>query len=165
MSEEQGFQLPTPTEHHQRLKPFEGTFDSEVQMWIGPGDPMVSTGKMKSTFQVGDLFLHQDYKSESPLGPFGTFEGRGYWGFNTTTGQYEGFWIDTASTTMQMEKGSVDETGKVFEMHSEFVMHGATMKKRTVFTVLSNDHHRMEAFIEAPGAEEMKSMSIEYKRS
>ena len=34
------------TEAHERLKPFEGTFAAEVRMWVGPGDPHVSTGVM-----------------------------------------------------------------------------------------------------------------------
>ena len=164
MSEEQGFQLPTPSEEHARLKPLEGTFASEVQMWMGPGDPMTSTGKMVNTFQVGGLYLHQDYKGDPNDLAFPSFEGRGYWGYNTTSNQYEGFWVDSASTVMQFEKGSVDETGKIFEMHSEIQMHGTTIKKRSIVTLVSDDHHRMEQFMTPPGADEMKNMSIEYKR-
>ena len=35
-----------PIEHHAKLKPFVGKFKAEVKMWMGPGDPMESTGKM-----------------------------------------------------------------------------------------------------------------------
>ncbi len=45
------------TEAHERLKPFEGTFKAEVKMWMGPGDPMVSTGTMTSTLELGGRFL------------------------------------------------------------------------------------------------------------
>ena len=164
MSEEQSFQLPTPTADHERLKPFEGTFKSEVQMWMGPGDPMISTGVMVNTFQVGGLYLHQDYQGDETDGPFPTFQGGGYWGFNTSSQQYEEFWIDCASTMMQLEKGTVDETGKIFEMSSEFEMHGAKIKKQSIFTVFNNDHHRMEAFMTPPNSEKMKSMVIDYRR-
>ena len=43
--------------------------------------------------------------------PFPDFEGRGFWGYNKNPRQYEGFWIDTASTIMQTEFGEVDESG------------------------------------------------------
>ena len=32
------------TDGHRKLEPFVGTFKAEVKMWMGPGDPMVSTG-------------------------------------------------------------------------------------------------------------------------
>jgi hypothetical protein len=99
-------------------------------------------------------------------GPFPSFEGQGYWGYNSTSGKYEGFWIDNASTAMQLETGTVDESGKVFEMHSEFVMPGAgiTMKKRTVITVVSNDENTMESYVTPPDGVEMLNMKIDYTR-
>ena len=120
-------------------------------MWWGPGEPSISTGKMTNTFQVNGLYLHQEYKGDQTEGPFPNFEGRGYWGFNTTSGKYEGFWIDTASTQMANETGSVDETGKVWEMTSEFQMPGGPlMQKRAVFTVIDDNAHLMESFVTVP---------------
>ena len=167
MSEEQGFQLPTPGPHHKLLKPFEGTFKSEVQMWMGPGDPMLSTGTIENKFHLNGLYLHQEYVGNRTDGPFPSFAGYGYWGYNMTAGEYQGFWIDNASTTMQLEAGNVDASGKVWEMSSEFVMPGtdAIMKKRTVFTVVSDDHHTMDSYMTPPGAEEMRSMFIGYQRA
>ena len=167
MTEEQGFQLPKPGPKHELLKPFEGTFVAAVKMWMGPGDPMISSGKIVNTFQLDGLYLQQDYQGDAVDGPFPEFKGKGYWGYNSTSGQYEGFWIDTASTAMQMETGTVDESGKVFEMNSEFVMPGSDvkMKKRTIFTVVNNDENTMESFITPPGGEEMMNMMIRYTRA
>lgn len=160
------FKLPEPGSHHALLNPFEGTFRAEVQMFMGPGDPMVSSGKMTNSWQVNGLYLHQAYEGDPDDGPFPQFTGRGYWGYNTTTNLYEGFWVDTASTHMQLETGTVDETGRVFEMISEFVAPGTDkrFRKRSVFTVVDHDRHRMEAFIQPPGAEEMLHMQIDYTR-
>ena len=52
-------EMSRTTEHHERLKPFEGTFKGEVKMWMGPGDPMVSTGTMVNSLELGGKFLHQ----------------------------------------------------------------------------------------------------------
>ena len=167
MSDEQGFKLPEPGLEHKLLKPFEGTFTAAVQMWMGPGDPMHSSGRIVNTFQLGGLYLNQNYTGDATDGPFPSFEGRGYWGFNTTSGNFEGFWIDNASTAMQLETGAVDDAGKVFEMHSEFVMPGAgiPMKKRTVFTVINENHNTMESFITPPDGTEMMNMKIDYTRA
>lgn len=158
--------MPQPGDEHARIKPFEGTFDSEVKMWMGPGDPMVSTGKITNTWDVNGLYLHQDYHGDETEGPFPSFEGKGYWGFNTTTQQYEGFWIDNASTHMQMEHGKVDAGGKVWEMHSEVTcpQTGQQMKKRSLITLIDEDHNKIEMFFTGADGNEMKAMEIIYSR-
>ena len=87
----------TPVEAHETLRQFEGKFKAEVKLWMGPGDPHVSTGVMTNTMALGGRFLQQEYVGDQTEGPFPNFEGKGFWGFNTVTNQYEGFWIDTAS--------------------------------------------------------------------
>lgn len=164
--EEQEFQLPTPGPEHELLKPFEGTFSSVVKIWMGPGDPVESTGTITNTFQLNGLYLHQNYFGDNPDGPFPNFAGKGYWGYNQHTKKYEGFWIDVASTMMQMESGECDSDGKVWEMASGFT-HPATgqpVKKRTVITLIDQDHHSMESYFSSEGQPEFKNMEINYTR-
>ena len=164
-NEERGFVLPQPGPEHELLKPFEGTFSAEVKMWMGPGDPMISTGKIVNSFHLNGLFLRQDYQGDAVDGPFPEFAGHGYWGYNTSAKMFEGFWIDTASTIMQLETGSVDESGKVWEMLSEFQMgDGPKMKKRSVITLENNEQHRMETYLTGPDGNEFKNMEITYSR-
>ena len=160
------FTLPTPGSHHEALKPFAGTFKSEVKMWFGPGEPSVMTGVMKSSWELGGLYLHQDYKGDATEGPFPNFEGKGYWGYNPSSGKYEGFWVDTASSIMQIEFGDVDESGKVWTMLSEVPNpHGeGMMEKRSVITLIDENSHKMETYFSA-GGEEMKNMEINYVRA
>lgn len=167
MSDDQQFSMPAPGPEHALMKPMEGTFTSEVKIWMGPGEPAISTGVMKNSFQVGGLYLFHDYKGDATEGPFPSFVGQGYFGFNTTASKFEGLWIDNVSTAMQMETGTVDESGRVFEMHSEFVMPGAgvTFQKRTVITIVDDNHHKMISFITPPGGEEIKNMEINYTRA
>ena len=75
--------MAATTEAHERLTPFVGTFKAEVKMWMGPGEPMVSTGVMINELDLGGRFLRQTYTGDESEGPFPNFEGRGYWGFNT----------------------------------------------------------------------------------
>ena len=133
---------------------------------MGPGDPMVSTGTMTNSFKLDGLYLYQDYVGDKVDGPFPSFKGQGYWGFNTSKGEYEGFWIDNASTMMQMEAGAVDADGKVWEMHSEFLHPGSgeSMKKKTIITLIDGDHHKMETFFVSDGQPDFKNMEINYTR-
>ncbi len=159
--------MAAPCEHHERLQPFEGEFLATVKMWMGPGDPHVMTGTMKNTFHLGNRYLHQDYVGDAQDGPFPRFEGKGYWGFNKTLRQYEGFWIDSASTSMQIETGQVDASGNEWTMTSKFTCPQTkqVMDKRTVIRLIDNDHHSMESYFAGADGNEFKAMEIQYTRS
>ncbi len=158
---------PKPGPQHALLAPFVGTFRAVVKIWMGPGDPMVSTGIMVNSFQVDGLYLHQDYTGDPSDGPFPRFVGRGYWGFNPVTGKFEGFWIDNASSIMQLEYGDVDDAGKVWTMSStvQNPQTGDMMTKKSVIQIIDNDHHSMETYFPAPEGSEVKGMEIQYERS
>jgi len=158
--------MAAPVDAHGRLADFVGTFRAEVKMWMGPGEPAVTTGTMVNEVDLGGRFLRQTYTGDDSEGPFPNFEGRGYWGFNKVTGKYEGFWIDNASTVMQFEAGDVDEAGQVWTMVGELPdpRTGGTMTRRTVITVEDGDHHTMEMFF-AGDEGENKGMEIRYSRA
>ena len=161
------FTPPIAGPKHAALNPFAGTFKSEVKMWFGPeSDPMITTGTMVNSWQLNGLYLHQDYKGDATEGPFPNFEGKGYWGWNPASEQYEGFWIDTASSIMQTEVGDLDESGKVWTMLSQVPNpHGeGMMAKRSVITLIDDDNHKMETYFSV-GGNEMKNMEIDYVRA
>ncbi len=157
---------PKAGAEQQRFQPFAGKFRAKVTLFMGPGQSHVTTGTMVNSYQLDGLYLHQDYVGDPSEGPFPAFLGKGYWGYNTTTGKYEGFWIDNASTMMQTEQGDVDDSGKVWTMHSEFChpASGQLMKKRSVITLIDKDHHRMDSFVTGSDGQDIKTMEIEYER-
>lgn len=158
-------QPPSVTDEHKRLFAFEGKFRAVVKLFMGPGDPMVTTGVMINSQQLGGLYLFQDYQGDAVDGPYPEFQGKGYWGYNTTDGCYEGFWIDNASPMMQLETGQYNDTDKAWEMHSEFTHPGTNqpVKRRTVIKLIDDDHHSMEAYMETDDGE-AKTMEIQYER-
>ena len=160
-------EMAAPGPDHDRLKPFLGTFKATVSIWMGPGDPMVSTGSMINSLALGGRFVKQDYKGDPSADPtpFPEFEGQGFWGFNKNTQKYEGVWIDTASTVMQHESGTVDATGKVWTMTGDIVgPDGEISVKRSVITLVDDDHHSMEMYFSKDG-QEFKGMEIRYIRA
>jgi hypothetical protein len=155
------------TDAHKRLEAFVGTFKAECRMWMGPGEPMTTTGVMTNTMALGGRYLQQVYKGDDVEGPFPNFEGRGFWGYNTVTNRYEGFWIDTACTFMQNEKGDVDAGGRVWTMVGEMTNPetGQPMQKKSVITLQDDDHHSMAMFFPGPDGAECKCMEITYVRA
>lgn len=157
---------PGPGEKHKLIEPFAGNFTAEVKIFMGPGDPMVSTGKMTNEWEHNGMFLRQIYVGDPNEGPFPSFEGSGYWGFNSSKGVYEGFWVDNSSDSMQFEEGNVDESGKSWEMSSSGThpQTGKPYSKRSVIKLIDNDNHSVEAFMTHEGMDEMKVMELLYKR-
>lgn len=167
MSEKPNFQeMGRPGAEHERLEPFVGTFRAQVTLWMGPNETVSSTGTMTNTRELGGLFLRQEYTGDPSEGPFPNFEGRGFWGYNKTTRKYEGFWIDNASSVMQMEAGEVDASGKTWTMEGRVPnpATGEPMTKRSVIMLEGRDRHRMNMyFVTGPG-QETKAMEITYTR-
>lgn len=153
-------------DEHKRFDPFVGTFKAVVTMWMGPGDPMTSTGTMTNTLTLDGRFLNHDYIGDPSEGPFPKFEGKGYWGYNTTDKCFEGVWIDNACTPIQTEKGRVDAAGKVWTMLGSMTdpQSGKPMNKKSIITLIDNDHHTMEMFFDTPAGEQ-KCMEIKYTRA
>ena len=82
-----------PTEEHAMMQPFVGIFAATVRMWMGPGEPQVMTGTMTNEMDLGGRFLKQTYQGDDPDGPFPSFEGRGFWGYNKVDQVWEGVWM------------------------------------------------------------------------
>jgi len=160
-----GMTMHQPGPEQARFKPFVGTFRAQVKLWMGPGDPMVSTGTMTNTLDLGGLFLRHTYKGDPSPGPFPSFEGRGFWGYNQTVKRYEGFWIDNVSSIMQSDSGTLDASGKVWTMHGQMPdpQTGDTISKRSVITLQDNDRHKLEMFF-SKGGQEFRGMEIQYTR-
>lgn len=150
-----------PGPEHELLKPFQGVFNAVVRLWLGPGEPLEQPGLMTNTFQLAGFFLHQEYVGEQH-----GFAGRGYWGFNQIARKYEGFWIDTASSTMLHESGDVDKSGTLWTMCGSVTnpQNGEVMAKRSVIRLIDNDHHMMESFLSVGGGQEFRNMEIRYTR-
>src|SRR5690554_4478294 len=70
----------TPGEGHKALKPFVGSWNARVTMWMDPSQPPIEAdGVMENRWIHGGRFLEQRYTGEF-MGE--KFEGRGYIGFN-----------------------------------------------------------------------------------
>ncbi len=148
---------------HEGIARLEGTWRAEVKMWMGPqGEPMVSQGTMKNTMVLGGRFLQEAYEDDA-----GMYEGRGFWGYNTTEKRYEGLWIDAMATFFQLEHGAHDASTDTYTMHGSMTnpANGQTMKKRSVIRVLSPTEHTMEVFFQTGDGKESKSMEIRYVRA
>lgn len=148
---------------HESIARFAGTWRAQVKLWMDPNaDPQVSTGTMTNTMVLGERFLQHDYQDDA-----GMFAGKGFWGYNTTDGRYEGLWIDTMCTFFQLERGQHDAATDTYNMEGSMTdpMSGQPLQKRSVIKRVSNDEHTMTMYFKRPQGPETKAMEIHYKRA
>jgi len=151
-------------EEHRRLEFFMGEWNARATFWMAPDqEPMTTEGRMVTTWALGKRYLEMRYKSEFLGAPF---EGVGFWGFNTASGLYESFWIDTAGTMMMFDcDGVVSDDGKVYRS-SGTVINPQTrqpMRKSVVTTIKNENEHLYQMFFGEVG-QEVKAMEIVYTR-
>lgn len=148
---------------HESLARFAGTWRAEVKLFFTPGQgPQVSHGTMVNTLELGGLFLRQHYRDDA-----GLFEGHGYWGYNTTEGRYEGFWIDPMCSFFQLEHGQHDVKADAYHMAGSMTCPHTRqpLRKRAVITHKSPTEHTMEQWVETTPNQERKTMEIRYTRA
>ncbi len=167
MSEEEMMEmmmkLAAPGEGHEIFASLVGTWNVEMSMLMEPGaEPSVSEGTMVNTTILGGRFLQNSFEGTSMGMDFGGF---GLLGFNNSTGEYEGLWVDTFGTMMPpLSHGSYDSETGVLTMHRKMNdPNFGTMEMREVITIESNDRHTMEMFMQAPEGE-YRNLHIVYTR-
>jgi len=156
-------QLAQPTDEHRSLARFAGKWRADVSLWMDPsGEPTRSSGVMTSMMVLGDRFLQQDYQDDA-----GMFAGKGFWGYNTVSQRFEGFWIDAMGTFFQIEYGRHDPGKDEYHMSGELLnpMTKQPMKKRSVITVNSPGEHQIEMFFSGPDMPESRAMLISYTKA
>jgi len=156
---------PDPrTPLHEHLALFEGRWKAEVDLYFGPGaeaNPM--TGIMDTKLICNGLFAQQTYTGDQEF--MGRkFSGSGLFGYNGSADRWEGVWIDTASSAMQIGLGWMTEPGRRWEMSGTLTVPGGAMRKRTLVTVNEDGSHGMEIFFTPPGGEEFRSVDARYTR-
>jgi hypothetical protein len=151
----------TPGEPHEHLAEAAGTWKLTMKMWMDPaGEPEINEGTAEREMILGGRYL-QEVVTGTVMGM--PFEGHSLTGYDNTTGQYWGTWVDNLSTGLMTMKGERD--GDRFIWHAEATdpMTGGTAEMKIVITSESPDREVSE-FFEKRGDEEVKTMEIVYER-
>lgn len=151
----------TPGEVHERLAESVGSWNMEIKMWMGPGEPAVSSGTAERSMILDGRVLVEEVTS-SVMGQ--TFTGFGMTGYDNVTGKYWGTWNDNMSTGISTSQGTFDAESGVYTYRGETPdpMTGAMKKNRATIT-LKGGQEIMEMY-EMHGGDEVKTMEIVYSR-
>ena len=154
-----------PTKAHNYLKPFVGSWDTKMSMWMqGPGaPPMETAGTARYELVLGGRFARQEYSSSFMGQPY---EGIGYVGYDNLRKQFTSMWMSNMQTAIMSMKGNLDPKGRVLTQigNMDEPMTGEWDKAvQWVTTWIDEDTFTFTA-IEILYGEPFKVFEIEYRR-
>ena len=111
------FEMPKPTEHHEKLRALTGSWSGEETMFPSAWDPQGKTavGRLESRLDLDGLFVVTDYEQERD-GRI-TYRGHGVYGWDAGERCYTMYWFDTMTPGgfVQPARGRFDGSQLVFE--------------------------------------------------
>ena len=157
--------LAAPSEHHKKLEPLIGKWNTMTKMWMGgPGtQAMESSGSSECKWIHGGRYIHEEHKGQHMGMPH---EGLGITGYDNYRNMYTSTWSDNMGTAMLSMKGSSDPAGKTFTFYGEMDEPGLKVMGRTVkyvTRIVDNDKHVFE-IIDLHAGDNYKVIEITYTR-
>lgn len=107
----------TPGPWHKHLERMIGDWEGTYRMWMSEDAPaMEMPGHAHREWTLDGRFIKETVTSE---GPWGSFLGYGYLGYDNMTQQYTSVWLDNMSTGIWTESGAFDPETGIFRMFGE----------------------------------------------
>jgi Protein of unknown function (DUF1579) len=154
---------PKPGPEHAIFKMDVGTWDAEVEIIPGLGQPpMKSKGVEVNTIGCGGLCMISDFKGQAMGAPF---HGHGVSTWDAVKKRYTGSWTDSMSQGLQIGEGSWDPANKKFTGTMEGPdMTGKIIKMRSVVEYPAAGKRVMTGYVPGPDGKEMQTLRISYTR-
>lgn len=145
-------------EHHKMLQPLIGEFDGEWTIWMDPaGAPFTSRGTVTREWVLDGHYVRETVEADTD---WGHFSGIGYIGYNNVDGQYECIWMDSHSTAILRESGTIDPDTMI--MRTTATMRdpasGKMLASRGTFDLSSPGRQKFVGYVTGPDGREFKHM-------
>ena len=157
--------MAAPGKEHALLAKMAGNWEVAIKTWMEPGAPP-SDGKGTATMKMilGGRTLIEEFK-----GDFGgmPFEGFGTIGFYNYRQKFWQTWTDNFGTGLWQANGTINKEGNAITFVGKSDRPAANLKDmemKTIYRLLSDDHHIFETYDVDGKGTERKTMEIEYKR-
>ena len=154
--------LGAPGPEHAHFAEAVGTWKTETKMWMGPGEPSVSTGTSKMEVIFGGRFMKEDFRCTMMDKPF---QGLALAGYDNIKKKHVTVWLDNSSTGIMLMEGTYDEATKTWTSYGDYEdpFTGPT-KMKNVCREIDKDTYIVEMYKIGTGGQEQKEMEITYTR-
>ncbi|MBI5435380.1 MAG: DUF1579 domain-containing protein [Planctomycetes bacterium] len=151
---------PEPAPEHKLLMERLGTWDCEMQMWMGPGEPERMKGVEKNR-ALAPFHLVSEFTADMPSMQF---EGHGVMSWDPEKKKFVSLWVDVTEASPTWMEGTYDAKTRAFHFTGENMTMGQRLKMRHVLAIKDADHATFDMYVTGADGKESKSMQIDYTR-
>lgn len=141
--------MEQPTDQHEWLKKFVGTWDTESKAISAPGEPGFECNGTITSRSVGDFWIVNEMKAS--LG--GTeFSGIQTIGYDAKSKKYVGTWVDSMNSHMWKYEGTVSEDGATLTLNAKGpnMLGPGEANYRDIYEFKSKDEMVIKSEMEGP---------------
>lgn len=154
-----------PIAEHAWLQQLVGEWKVETEMYMGPGQPPMSSAGTESCKSVGGLWAFAEGKGKMP-------DGSGfdmYWtlGYDVSFKEYRGCWFGSMSSHLWKYVGTLSADGKTMTLDCEgpdMVHDGKTAPYRDVLEIVDANHRTLTSYGKDENGEWQRFMKASFTR-
>ena len=154
----------TPGDVHKMMASWDGTWNSEITMWMQPGAPEEKT----TSVAVNKMVLNGLYQQSTHTGMMMgmPFNGMSTTAYDIHKKEFINTWIDNMGSGIMVLKGPWDEAIKTINLKGKATDPGTTgdMDVRETLKIIDENTQEMEMFSMMPDGKEFKTMNIRFTR-
>ena len=154
-----------PSEHHESLEFFVGTWDVAVQFKLPDGKEGQGNAACQTKWVLDGKFLRQEYKSQFMGQPLTVWQILGYDELKKRFVEFQ-LHVDGKQAHTIHNEGAFSENGKVLTLAGDSIdgFTGKPVKLRTVTTIVDENRYTLEWFIAEPGGKEERKVVLTHTR-
>ena len=154
----------TPGDVHKMMASWDGTWNSDITMWMQPGAPEEKT----TSVAVNKMVLNGLYQQSTHTGMMMgmPFNGMSTTAYDIHKKEFINTWIDNMGSGIMVLKGPWDEATKTMNLKGKATDPGTTgdMDIRETLKIIDENTQEMEMFSMMPNGKEFKTMNIRFTR-
>lgn len=154
----------TPGDVHKMMASWDGTWNSDITMWMQPGAPEEKT----TSVAVNKMVLNGLYQQSTHTGMMMgmPFNGMSTTAYDIHKKEFINTWIDNMGSGIMVLKGPWDEATKTMNLKGKATDPGTTgdMDVRETLKIIDENTQEMEMFSMMPDGKEFKTMNIRFTR-
>ena len=154
----------TPGDVHKMMASWDGTWNSDITMWMQPGAPEEKT----TSVAVNKMVLNGLYQQSTHTGMMMgmPFNGMSTTAYDIHKKEFINTWIDNMGSGIMVLKGPWDESTKTMNLKGKATDPGTTgdMDIRETLKIIDENTQEMEMFSMMPDGKEFKIMNIRFTR-
>lgn len=152
-----------PSDHHEWIAQFDGTWSGQSKMWMDPKQPPMESKMITKN----EMILEGRYQRSTNTGRMmdQEFIGEGIMGYDNASKKFVSTWIDNMGTGIIYMEGELSKDKTILTLYGAMKdpMFEKDMKIKQVLTLINENEHKFEMFMDM-GGNEFKTLEIIYTR-